>query len=350
MASRKRVLAIAGAGATVAAVTAFVSQARATRRSGKQFPPPGKLFDAGGFRLHLNISGESHAGPTVILEAGTGSFSANWHWVQQELGRTTRVVSYDRAGLGWSEPSRHPRDARTMAAELRRALSSAAIPGPFVLAGHSLGGLVVRAFADLYPAETAGLVLVDASHPDQWVRWPVPLANLILSSSQRMTGFLARFGLLRAVDLTAAISAGLPARQVAELRALSARPRVATTEANQIAAWEQSRQQLAAATPLGDLPLAVIGVGVQPMGGELLTALQAELPALSSNSARQIVPGATHESLVADQRYAQTVCAAIRAVLRSEQSDSRVQDNWSTASDETPENATINSDSYSSVR
>ena len=163
-----------------------------------------------------------------------GSFSPNWYWVQEELASTVRSVAYDRAGLGWSRHSRRPRDAQTIAMELRDALHEAAIEPPYVLAGHSFGGLPVRAFADLYPELTAGLVLVDASHPDQWVRWPTPHADKMIEVSQRIFGWLGWLGVLRALNLSRGVSAGLPARQVAELRAGAALPGFAATEAAQI--------------------------------------------------------------------------------------------------------------------
>ena len=187
------------------------AQAYAARRDERRFPPPGRLVDVGGHRMHLDVRGpEGAAGPTVVLDAGLGSFSANWHWVQTELATTLHVVAYDRAGLGWSERGPRPRDARSLAAELRAALRAAGIPGPFVLAGHSFGWLPVHAFADLYRDETAGLVAVDGSHPDQWVRWPTPYADRILRTANRVTAALAWFGLLRVVDLSARVSAGLP--------------------------------------------------------------------------------------------------------------------------------------------
>ncbi|HEY6809797.1 MAG TPA: alpha/beta fold hydrolase, partial [Propionibacteriaceae bacterium] len=117
--------------------------------------------------------------------------------------------------------------AQTIAVELRDALREAGLDPPYVLAGHSFGGLPVRAFADLYPALTAGLVLVDASHPDQWVRWPTPHADKIIEASQRVFSWLGWLGVLRALNLSRGISAGLPKWQVAELRAGAAfaRPR-----------------------------------------------------------------------------------------------------------------------------
>jgi pimeloyl-ACP methyl ester carboxylesterase len=246
-----------------------------------------------------------------------GSFSPNWYWVQQELAATVRSVAYDRAGLGWSRRSRRPRDAQTIAVELRDALREAGIEPPYVLAGHSFGGLPVRAFADLYPDLTAGLILVDASHPDQWVRWPTPLADRILEVSQRILGWLGWFGMLRALHLARGISAGLPARQAAELRAGAALPGFAATEAAQIHSWSASREQLNAAAPLGDLPLAVLAVSEQPVGGELLTALQRELAELTEDASFEIVQGASHESVISNREHARVVATTIEAVVHA---------------------------------
>jgi len=267
--------------------------------------------------MHLQVRAPDSGGPTVVLEAGMGSFSPNWYWVQEELAPTIRSVAYDRAGLGWSRRSRRQRDAQTIAIELRDALRIAGIAPPYVLAGHSFGGLPVRAFADLYPELTAGLVLVDASHPDQWVRWPTPHADRILEVSQRIFGWLGWFGVLRALNLARRIAAGLPARQAAELRAAAALPGYAATEAAQIRSWSVSREQVNAAAPLGDLPLAVLAVSDQPVGGELLTALQRELAELTENASIEVVQGASHESLVSNREHARVVANAIQAVVQA---------------------------------
>ncbi len=311
-----RVIGGSALGLALVCAAGFGLQLMAARRDERRFPPPGRMVDGGGFRMHLEVTGERRGGATVVLEAGLGSFSPNWHWVQHELAGHLQVVAYDRAGLGWSEASRAPRDAATMAEELFFALRAAGIDGPYVLAGHSYGGLVVRAFADLHRAETAGLVLVDASHPDQWARWPVPHADLIQLTSLRTMAVAARVGLFRMLDLFGAVSDGLPDRQVAELNAHFALPRTSSTEAAQMRAWERvTRPFLHDAAPLGDLPLAVMGVGVQPMGALTLDALQEELPLLSTNSARRVVAGATHESLIAHREHAMRVADAIRAVV-----------------------------------
>ena len=305
--------------AALLAVTALGSAAAVqqvlTVRDRRRYPAPGLLVNVDGRRKHLPVRGADFDGPTVVLEAGMGSFSPNWYWVQEELAPVVRSVSYDRAGLGWSRRSRHPRDAQSIAMELRDTLREAEIEPPYVLAGHSFGGLPVRAFADLYPELTAGLVLVDASHPDQWVRWPTPHADRILEVSQRVFGWLGWLGVLRALNLSRGISAGLPARLAAELRAGAALPGFATTEAAQIRAWSVSREQLNAAAPLGALPLAVLTVTEQPVGGELLTALQRELAELTKDASFEIVQGASHESLIADREHARVVAKTIEAVV-----------------------------------
>lgn len=305
-----------GVGVLAAGAAAIVGERLAERREAIALPPPGRMVDVGGVRLHLDVSGEQRGRPTVILDAGLGSFSPNWHWVQRELADHVRVVAYDRAGLGWSDPGPAPRDAATMATELHTALHGARITGPYVLAGHSFGGLVVRAFGDLYPDETSGLVLVDASHPDQWARWPVPFVHRIQEASLHVMAALARFGLLRVANPFGAVSAGLPERQVAELHARFVVPQTAVTEAAQMREWERTtRPFLHRAAPLGGLPLAVIGVGVQPLGAETLDALQEELPGLSANGARRVIRGATHESLIGDPANAAEVADAILAVI-----------------------------------
>jgi pimeloyl-ACP methyl ester carboxylesterase len=297
-------------------LTAAVQQAL-TVRDRRRFPPPGLLVNVDGHPMHLQVRGPDSGWPTVVLEAGMGSFSPNWHWVQDELAPTVRSVAYDRAGLGWSRPSRRQRDAQTIAMELRDAFREAGIEPPYVLAGHSFGGLPVRAFADLYPRLTVGLVLVDASHPDQWVRWPTPHADQILEVSQRIFGFLGWFGVLRVLNLSRGISAGLPARPAAELRAGAALPGSAATEAAQIRSWSVSREQLNAAAPLGDLPLAVLAVSEQPVGAELLTALQRDLTELAENASFEIVQGASHESLISAREHARVVARTILSVVHA---------------------------------
>lgn len=126
-------------------------------------PPPGKLIDVGGWRLHLNCTGAINASqPTVILEAGKGDFSVEWALVQPGVSKFARVCSYDRAGDGWSEMGPYPRTFRQIVYELHTLLERAGVKPPFVLAAHSYGGWLVRSYAIAYPSEVAGMVLADA--------------------------------------------------------------------------------------------------------------------------------------------------------------------------------------------
>lgn len=131
----------------------------------RDYPPPGHMVDIGGHRLHLYCVGTGT--PTVILEAAAPGWSLYWSNVQPQLARTTRVCAYDRAGLGWSERGPLPRTGQRMAKELHRLLERAGIRGPYILVGHSLGGLVTRLYQHDYPQEVVGMVLVDAGHESE---------------------------------------------------------------------------------------------------------------------------------------------------------------------------------------
>ena len=131
---------------------------------------PGKLVDIGGFRLHIHCEGEG--APTIIFDSGVGGFSLEWSRIQAVLARRTRVCSYDRAGYGWSDLGPLPRTSERITRELHTLLQKAAVTGPYILAGHSFGGYNAQLFARNYPDETAGLVLIDASHPEQIERLP----------------------------------------------------------------------------------------------------------------------------------------------------------------------------------
>jgi pimeloyl-ACP methyl ester carboxylesterase len=127
------------------------------------FPPPGKLVDGGGWRLQLNCTGEARASqPTIILEAGAGDFSVEWSLVQPGIAKFARVCLYDRAGDGWSELGPHQRTFHQIVYELHTLLDKAGVKPPLVLVGHSYGGWLVRLYASTYPADVAGMVLVEA--------------------------------------------------------------------------------------------------------------------------------------------------------------------------------------------
>ena len=300
-----------------AAITGFVYQSLASQRDKHRFPPPGQLVDIGGRRLHLNIMGENNGSPTVILEAGMVSFSSNWAWVQPEVAKVARVIAVDRAGLGWSDPGPKPRDAGQSAQELHTALEKLGISGPYVLAGHSYGGMAVRAFAALYPDEVVGMVLVDGSHPDQWVRMGV--SSKVFGTSNYVSALLARFGLFRIFKSEFTLLAnGLPQQQYDELMAFASTSHSLSSAGDSLMVWDSiSRPLVNNAGSLGDLPLIVLSVTDQPRMGAKLTELQAELPSLSSNSQHITVQGAYHEGLVSQQQYARVVTNTIVRVIEA---------------------------------
>ncbi|MHA6531331.1 alpha/beta fold hydrolase [Paenibacillus sp. BAC0078] len=132
----------------------------ASKQAAQDYPPPGKLVDVGGYRLHINQAG--YGSPTIILEAGSGETSLSWRDIPQELAKFATVVSYDRAGYAWSEAATRERTGSNIVKELHDALNHEGIKGPYLLVGHSLGGMYVRLFAQTYPDEVSGLVLIDA--------------------------------------------------------------------------------------------------------------------------------------------------------------------------------------------
>jgi pimeloyl-ACP methyl ester carboxylesterase len=134
----------------------------------KDVPSPlGKLVDVGGRHIHIHCIGEGS--PTVVMEAGAGDFSFDWSLVQPKVAKFTRVCTYDRAGYAWSDAGPMPRTLKQIVYELHTGLDKTEIKPPFVLVGHSLGGLTMRVFAQQYPKEVAGMVLVDSSHEDQLI-------------------------------------------------------------------------------------------------------------------------------------------------------------------------------------
>ena len=142
-------------------------QSRLDRRMN---PAPGQLIDVGGYRIHIYCVGGGS--PTVVLDSGLSDSSLSWDRVQPEIAKFTRVCAYDRAGLGWSDPSPKPRNSKVFAEELHTLLHNAGIPVPYVFVGHSMGGFDALIYARLYGPEVAGMVLVDSPHPDFANRLP----------------------------------------------------------------------------------------------------------------------------------------------------------------------------------
>jgi pimeloyl-ACP methyl ester carboxylesterase len=301
----------------ILAVAGATYQAIAAANDQWAYTPPGQLIDVGGYRLHLYCTGPANPGrPTVILEAGAGMASPGWAWVQSTIGATTRVCAYDRAGYGWSDPGPTPRDARQVVHELHTLLDRAAITGPYVLVGHSIGGMYVRVYTAQYPDEVAGLVLVDSSHPDQLTRSPATKAEQ--ESFQRMLQFaplLARLGIVRLTGMGQNTAIDLPAQQRAEMNAFLATPAYLNTLLAEMEDWTATTAQTRSAGSLGARPLFVLSAGVDMAGDSHI--LQTELAELSSKSGQRSVDQATHLSLVISQEDAHATSMAILQVVEA---------------------------------
>ena len=197
-------------------------QGVATALERRSFPHPGRLVDVGGHQLHIYCVGEGS--PTVVLEAPETAMSAAWGWLQSDVAKATRACSYDRAGLGWSEAGDKPYDPGRVPEELHALLGAAKEPGPYVLAGYSLGASFVKRFASLYPAETAGLVLIAESATGD-----------VSPSFLALSPWLARTGLLRATRLFSAQWEGLPPASAAVVSAFLHRPDHLTRASRELA-------------------------------------------------------------------------------------------------------------------
>ena len=213
-----------------------------------EYPPPGKLITVGAHRLHLHCTG--HGTPTVIMDAGLGGNSVDWIQVQPALALETRVCTYDRAGNGWSESGPLPRTSKRIALELHTLLENSDVPSPYVLVGHSFGGYNMRMFANRYPGETAGLVLVDASHEDQYRRFRQKGIELNIAPRGRFV--------LRS---TPRVPAGMPAEARAVSQALLSRSKALLAVQAELSAFVDSAEQVRQASDLPDVPLMVITRG-----------------------------------------------------------------------------------------
>ena len=306
---------VIGAGLVLLGVGAAY-QRLAIERDRRRYPPPGQLIDVGGYRLHLHPLGPTTTGPTVVLEGGAGLGSVTWGWVQPRVAETARVVAYDRAGVGWSDRGPEPRDAEQIATELHAALHGAGLVGPYVLVGHSFGGLYVRVFADRYPDEVSGLVLVDPTHPDQTLR--VPREGQAMGTTRRVMRVLdalSHVGVLRLANPAALLMPGLPRAQDAALRAYAATGFVAAAAAEMAVIDDRTFPQVRRTQRLGDRPLVVLSAGQTVTLEPVFLELHRQLAGLSSSGMHRVVDGASHAGMVFDATYAAAASAAIEEVV-----------------------------------
>jgi pimeloyl-ACP methyl ester carboxylesterase len=286
----------------------------------ERYPPPGQMVDVGGYRLHIDCQGDG--GPTVVLVTGLGGSSLLWSRVQPALAPSSRVCVYDRAGLGWSDPSNGPRTPAAIAAELHTLLTNASAPGPYVLVGASVGGKYIRLFAEQYPDAVAGLVLVDARHESVDAALTPDERAAGLASAQRdgtMYWWLGRLGIMRlfGARLAAATSPGAAtlSPDISTLLMVQAsRSQSIDAMLGESAGMTADDARLRAERPLGALPLVVLAADSSLAHSTDWQAGQQIQEQLSNNSRLIVVPQSSH-FVSFDQP--QAVIDAVQQVIES---------------------------------
>jgi pimeloyl-ACP methyl ester carboxylesterase len=280
------------------------------RETTDSYAMPGRLIDVGGHKLHINCTGTGS--PTVVLEPGLGEPSTAMAWIAPDVAATTRVCVYDRAGRGWSESASTAQDGVQVASDLHTLLDRAGEQGPFVLAGHSAGGLYVLNFAQLYPDQVDGEALLDSMSPQQYTAidgWPqfyemFRRASAVLPS-------LSRLGIGRMIY--SAAYGDLPALARDQERAFMATPRDARSVRDEFSQIRTTMTEAQGLTTLGDRPLIVLTAEKDAQGGWI--AAQDKLAALSTNSVHRTLTNADHAMLTEQQATAAQSAQAIRDVV-----------------------------------
>lgn len=281
----------------------------------QRYPPVGEMVDVGGYRLHMHVEGEGS--PTVVFDAGAGGFGLVWELVRPAIAQMTRVVAYDRAGLGWSDPSPFPRRADVMAEELHALLTNGNVLGPFVFVGHSLGGPIARQFAARYPDEVAGLVMVDSAHEQQVKCFPERLVKMFegmrsMVAIMKLVGRSGIFALNPNIVPSDDLSK-LPRKTAETIRVVIAasKSHIETTLAETLSVIAAETKPV---STLGDLPMIVIshgqldanavphnlGVEVRDAYERAWQELQVEITALSTRG-RRIVAERSGHNVIFDQ-------------------------------------------------
>jgi pimeloyl-ACP methyl ester carboxylesterase len=291
----------------------FLNQVIASAADARRYPPPGERIDVGGYRIHILERGTGS--PTVVLDSASLDTVSGWHWIVEDVSSFTQVVAYDRPGIGWSDLGPEPRDVELNVSQLREALEEAGVEPPFVMVGHSLGGLYVRAFAGRHPEDVAGVVLIEATHPDFPARLGLP--NRMPNADEgmlRMAPYAARFGLLRMMRMLPT-DPNLPSQQRAEMASYYCSNNFADRTLSDFVRWPDLLAQAAAVESFGATPLCVVvGSDSENATGDP-RALQDDFLHLSTDSRFVVVDGADHASLVHNRDHARVIAAEIRAMV-----------------------------------
>jgi pimeloyl-ACP methyl ester carboxylesterase len=295
--------------ALIACGGAFETVSEATTENNP--PADGRTYVVAGRRLYLHCTGSGS--PAVILFNGLGERTPSWAWVQGDVERQTRICVFDRAGQGWSGKAPGRQDAHELSADVRGLLEAANVPGPYVLAGHSVGGTYALAYAMDYPKDVAGVALIDSATPYQFDLSWYPRFYKVWRRVQALLPTLARAGVARVYSFTTFSSLPSDARRAA--RVFSSSPRELRADRDEFAQLPTVFRQDKALTSLGVKPLFVLSADVGQMSG--WSQAQEKLAALSTNSVHETTHGATHAALLEDRNYAAITSRAIDAVVHS---------------------------------
>jgi len=272
------------------------------------------MVDVGGRRLRVVRAGPAGRRPTVVLEHGAFGCAADWAVVQERLAaKGLASLAYDRAGLGYSDPGPIPRDGQAIVADLAALLRELDEAGPFVLVGHSMGGLMVRLYALTHTERVLGVVMVDAVTPDVITN---PIGEKGVYAFSRILGWVsqgARLGMMRPVAAVAGDRIGLPPEASAEKRRIHGSASHARWAAEEVGQWRATSDQARAADFPPAMPIAVITAGAE----NTVTALKEiqSVPALASqNGYIEHVAGAGHANLLG-RRFADPIVRGVEHVL-----------------------------------
>jgi len=269
------------------------------------YPAPGNFYSVYGYRMHLYCTGAGS--PTVVLESGLGSGWIRWQQVQPELAKITRVCSYDRVGLGSSDPRSGPSNAITIADQLHELLTQAGITGPLVLVGQSAGGLYVRRYAAKYFPDLVGLVLVDSTPPESFDLIPSNRETSLQRAQRHGTAVYWEFkdaiGLSRVLgECRATLPPGLQS-YIGFAQSNQCRPEYEVSWLGETDNFESSASEVAR-TAFEDLPLVVISQDPdRPKPGwsnsdiaanPIWASMQENLKKLSMRSVRIIAKSSGH--------------------------------------------------------
>lgn len=281
--------------------------------------PPGKLVDIGGFKLHINATGKKGNKPTLILETGQALPTEHYHWLSEGLKDSMRVVRYDRAGIGYSDLSHTPRDPATIARELHTLLEKSGESPPYILAGHSFGGLFIRVFAQLYPDEVDAMIFIDSSHPDQRERLDFPKSKDFsgLLSTLAVLGDMGIMGLFDRLNGSLFYADELPDEINNRFYDYTINGTYYRGYREEMkwgyTVYNQSRET----QDFGSLPIRVFTAGKRYNGDDVSPewiALQKEIAALSSDGKHTLI-NAHHNSIYTQKENADLICKAIFQLL-----------------------------------